>query len=155
MKRSLLAALLVTVTATSAFSATTANLVLKGIIPANLDVQVTPTNLATTLPLDQGQNDQKVASLSYTSNSASGFKLLARSTKGGKLVNTTSANYFVNYQLKHGGTSIPLNTADSQFFSEQNNLGTFSKDITITYSQPQNLAAGEYTDTVTFTIQAN
>lgn len=155
MKRSLLAALLVTVTTTSAFSATTANLVLKGVIPANLSVEVTPTSLATTLPLDQAQNDQKVASLSYTSNSVTGFKLLARSAKGGKLVNTQSNNHHVTYQLKQGGNNIALNTSDTQFLSEQNNLGTFSKDITITYSQPQNLAAGEYTDTVTFTIQAN
>lgn len=155
MKRSLLAILLVTVTATSAFSATTANLVLKGVIPVNLSVEVSPTSLATTLPLDQAQNDQKVASLSYTSNSVTGFKLLARSAKGGKLVNTGSNNHFVNYQLKQGGNNISLNTSDTQFLSEQNSLGTFSKDITITYSQPQNLAAGEYTDTVTFTIQAN
>ena len=155
MKRSLLALTLVTLTTTS-FAATTANLFLKGVIAPNLNVDVTPTSLATTLPLDVAQNDQKVATLSYSSNTVNGFKLLARSAKGGKLVNSSSNNHFVNYQLKSGGQNISLNTADTQFFSEQNlSLTPTNRDITITYSQPQNLAAGEYSDTVTFTIQAN
>ena len=154
MKRALLALTLATVTST-AFSATSADLLLKGVVAPILEISIAHETLASNLPLDRQVNNEKVGTVTETSNSPTGYKIKARSAKGGKLVNASDANSFVNYSLTYQGNNVPLNTSASQVYTTSNLRGTYTKELKISYNQPSNLSAGSYEDTVTFMIEAN
>lgn len=154
MKRSLLALTLATLTST-AMADTSANLLLRGIVAPILEVSINHETLAQSLPMNRQVNNEKVGTITETSNSPAGYKIKARSAKGGKLVNASDANSFVNYSLTYEGNNVPLNTSATQIYTTQNLRGTYTKDLKISYNQPSNLSAGSYEDTVTFTIEAN
>ncbi|WPU63914.1 hypothetical protein [Peredibacter starrii] len=154
MKRTLLALTLATVTST-AFSATSADLLLKGVVAPILEVSIAHETLASNLPLDRQVNSEKVGTITEKSNSPTGYKIKARSAKGGKLVNAADQNSYVQYTLTYQGSNVPLNTSATEVYSTANIRGTNSKDLKISYNQPSNLSAGSYEDTVTFTIEAN
>ena len=154
MKRSLmtLAALVIT---TSSFAATTGTLLLKGQVGQVLSITVTPTAIATTLPLDVTQNDTKVATVNERSNSITGYKVTVSSANQGKLVRTNGSEVF-SYNLKYGGQTA--NLGSPQTFSTGTAAAVnVNKDVTISYTgvPAENMLAGEYTDTVTFVIAAN
>lgn len=154
MKKSVLA---LTIFATTAFShaATQADLILKGIVAPVLDISIAHETVASNLDLSQPASNVKVATLTEKSNYAQGYKVKAKSTNSGKLVNTVDANSFVNYSLTYNGSSISLNSSPTQIYSTSNLKGTFTKELKISYNQPSNLSAGSHEDTVQFTIEAN
>lgn len=154
MKRQLLALGLVTLTTTS-MAATSADLLLKGVVAPILEVSIAHETLASNLPLDRQVNNEKVGTITETSNSPTGYKIKARSAKGGKLVNASDVNSFVSYSLTYQGSNVPLSTSATQVYTTSNLRGTYSKDLNISYNQPSDLSAGSYEDTVTFTIEAN
>lgn len=153
MKKSVL--LLSLTLAGSSFAGTSADLILKGSVAPILDISIAHETVASSLDLSQAANSVKVATLTEKSNYATGYKVKAKSTNGGKLVNSGDQNSFVNYSLTYNGSSVPLGTSPAQVFSTANQKGTFTKDLRISYSLPSNLSAGSHEDTVQFTIEAN
>lgn len=144
-----LLALLIT---TSAFSATQANLFLKGVVPSVLSVDVQNSTSAVNLPLMDNQTNLKIAELKYSSNSATGFKITVNSLNDFKLVHYT-ANDILNYTLNVGGVTVGQGSTVVQ---NNNKVNEETKDIKITYNAMSSVTtAGEYVDTVTFTISAN
>ncbi len=148
-------ALTLTTLSLSAFSATQADLILKGVVAPILDISIVHETVAGNLDLSQAASNVKVATLTEKSNYAQGYKIKAKSINGGKLVNTVDANSFVNYSLTYNGSGISLNTSPTQIYSTSNLKGTFTKELKISYSAPVNLSAGSHEDTVQFTIEAN
>lgn len=146
---------LLTLTSFSVFGATSATLNLKGTILPVLDISIEAETLATSLPLDQAVNNQKVGKVVEKSNSGSGYKVSASSQNGGKLVRSGDSSSFINYQLSYNNGNIPLNTNPSQI-ATNSQRGQFDRDLKISYSKPSDyMASGEYADVVTFTISAN
>lgn len=154
MKKSLLTLAIVAVTS-HAQAATQVELYLKGLIAPVLDISIAHETAAGNLDLSQPATALKVATLTEKSNYAQGYKVKAKSTNGGKLVNTSDANSFVNYSLTYGSSVISLSSSPSQIYHTGNLKGTFTKELKISYNQPTNLSAGSHEDTVQFTIEAN
>lgn len=153
--KNLIAALTLTTLSLSAFSATQADLILKGVVAPILDISIVHETVAGNLDLSQAASAVKVATLTEKSNYAQGYKIKAKSINGGKLVNTVDANSFVNYSLTYNGSGIALTSSPTQIYSTSNLKGTFTKELKISYSAPVNLSAGSHEDTVQFTIEAN
>ncbi len=136
-------------------AATRAELILKGLVAPVLEISLTPETIASNLDLNSQASNLKVATLTETSNYHTGYKVKAKSSNGGKLVNVSDANSFINYVLTYSGSTVPLSTSPSQIYSTSNLKGTFTKEVKISYNQPTNLSAGSYEDLVQFTIEAN
>jgi hypothetical protein len=149
MKQSLIFLLLTHQT----FAATTATLYLTGVVPAKLSVSLAAEAIATTLPLDTTQNNTKIATLQEKSNSSTGYKILITSMNQGNLV---SGQNSIPYTLNYDGQTVNL-VAGSEFTYSAAAAVTNNRDIKISYigDADENRVAGEYTDSVTFTIQAN
>ncbi len=139
----------------SAMAGTQADLILKGIVAPLLDISIEQETVASNLDLSSAASNVKVATLTEVSNYHGGYKVSVKSTNGGKLVNVSDVNSFVNYSLTYNGNNIPLNTSSSQVYSTNNLKGTFTKDVKISYNKPSNLSAGSYEDLVQFTIASN
>ncbi len=154
MKKALLAVTALTLTI-HASAATQAELILKGLVAPILDISIVHETVASNLDLSQAASAVKVATLTEKSNYAQGYKIKAKSTNAGKLVNTVDANSFVNYNLTYNGSAVALTSSPTQIYSTSNLKGTFTKELKISYNQPTNLSAGSHEDTVQFTIEAN
>lgn len=139
----------------SATAATQADLILKGVVAPILDISIVHETVASNLDLAQPASNVKVATLTEKSNYAQGYKIKAKSTNSGKLVNTVDANSFVSYSLTYNGSNVALNSSPTQIYSTSNLKGTYTKELKISYNQPSNLSAGSHEDTVQFTIEAN
>lgn len=153
--KKLITALTLSTLSLSSMAATQADLILKGIVAPILEISIAHETVASNLDLSQAASNLKVATLTEKSNYAQGYKIKAKSVNGGKLVNTSDVNSFVNYSLTYNGSSIALNTSPVQIYTTPNLKGIFTKDLKITYSQVANLSAGSHEDTVQFTIEAN
>jgi hypothetical protein len=153
--KKLITALTLTTLASTAFAGTSVDLVLKGVIAPILELSLAADPNAQNLPLDQSPSNLKVGTLTEKSNYAQGYKIKAKSTNGGKLVNGSDQNISISYSMTYDNSGISLSTSPSQIYTTANLKGTFTKDLKISYSVPANPAAGTYTDTVQFTIEAN
>lgn len=143
----------------NAFSATTGNLYLKGIVPKKLSILITPStgaNTPTALNLEQSATNMLVAVASERSNSFSGYKVSADSLNDGKLINTTYPSVNIAYSLTYDGQVVNLSQS-SVVKSKPNSVNSAESDIRISYVgvPHQNRIEGTYTDVVTFTIAAN
>lgn len=147
MKLLIFAALLFT---SSAFAATTATLFLKGTIAPVFSISISPEASATTLPLGTSQTNLKVGTISESSNYESDYKISITSTNLGKL--KKNSTNFVVYTLKYNNSDVDLTTGADFTFAGTNNA---QKDLRISYLAGENLVAGDYTDTLTFTIAVN
>lgn len=146
-------ALSVVTLSSSAFAGTSATLLLKGSVPAVLNIQVTPEPAATALDLTSTQSNTKVAVVQEKSNSSSGYNVTISSQNLGVLKN--NAHSFV-YSLAYDGTVLNLASPVVQTHSDSSAVAV-NKNVTISYTgkPAEQLVAGNYTDTVTFTIAAN
>lgn len=153
MKKSLLVLAVVTLSS-FANAATQADLILKGVVAPILEISIAHETVASNLDLSQPASSVKVATLTEKSNYAQGYKVKAKSTNAGKLVNTVDVNSFVNYSLTYNGSQISLSSSPTQI-STNNQKGTFTRELKVSYNQPSNLSAGSHEDTVQFTIEAN
>lgn len=139
----------------SSLAGTQADLILKGVVAPILDISIVHEPIASTLDLSKPASNLKVATLTEKSNNSRGYKILAKSINGGKLVHDTDSTSFVNYTLTYNNSNVPLNTNPNEVFTT-NEKGVFTKDLKISYNQPSaNLSAGLHQDTVQFTIVAN
>lgn len=134
------------------YSATTATLNLKGVVPQILSIEATPEALALTLPLDVTQNNTKIAEIKEKSNSKTGYKVSISSLNNGKLIRQNGTE-FVNYSITYDNQSVDL--TGTEFASS--NLGTSTKTIRMSYVgvQAEEMVEGEYSDSILFTISVN
>lgn len=153
MKKFVLALTLATLTSTAAFSATTATLLLKGTIAPLLNISVTPESVSSALDLTATQTNTKVATVQEKSNSSTGYKVTISSQNLGVLKNNTST--FV-YSLAYDGIALNLASPVTKTYSASAAV-TSNKNVNISYTgvPADQLVAGDYTDTITFTIAAN
>ena len=139
-----------------ALAATTGTLLLKGVVPQKLDIIVTPTTLATNLPLDVTQANSKVADLTAKWNTINGARVVVSSANAGQLKHTSVTSSVISYTLQAPfvGTmnlSTPQ-TYDAPIAGPQN--ATQALGINYTGVPHEQLVEGNYTDTITFTISA-
>ena len=147
---------LTALTFTSAYAATTGTLLLKGTVPRLLDITVTPTSIASTLPLNTSQTNTVVASVNEKSNSVSGYKVSISSANAGKLVHQSVTSSSINYSLRYNSAAINLATGQTVTYSSSTPANANrSVDISYTGVAHDLLIEGDYSDTVTFTIAAN
>lgn len=144
----LLLALLITL---PAYSATVASLQLKGTVPVKLSVSIVPETIALTLPLDVSQTGTLISTVTEKSNNSAGYKITITSENLGNLKNGTE---LFPYSLTYGGENVTLELP-TEF--TRTNRGTTESEVRITYTgtEHDDLVSGDYTDSVTFTIQAN
>lgn len=137
----------------STLAATQGTLFLRGVVPQLLSVEVTPESTAQNLDLSTSQINLKVAEVREKSNSATGYKVLISSMNGGKLLNGTDE---FPYSIRYAGVSQVLTNSDYEI-RNVSSRGVTDSDVEISYTgvAPELLTAGDYTDTITFTIQAN
>lgn len=137
---------------TMSIAATTATLQLKGTIAQNLDISIVAESVATSLNLTQNAANLKVATLNEKSNSNNGYKVTVSSLNNGKLKNGT---FLFSYTLGYNSQQLNLNSPQTQTYPVA--AHNVNKDVTISYTgiAQESLVAGDYTDTVTFTIAAN
>lgn len=152
MKHTLLTIL--TLLTFSATAATQASLPLKGKVALLLGIDITATPAAATLNLTQNQTNLKVADGHIYSNSGTGFKITVSSSNQGRLKRVGGSEYF-SYALKFGPVDVPLNTSTPLVFNYPDPLN-YSDAISVSYTgvPASSLVAGDYTDTITFTITA-
>lgn len=137
---------------TASFAATQVSLQLKGTIAVLLDIAIAPEGVAQNLVLTANANNTKVATLTEKSNSNNGYKVVLSSANGGKLKNGNAEfPYTVNYN------SQTMNLSSPQQASYGAVAGTFTRDVGVSFTgvAQTNLLAGDYTDTITFTISQN
>ncbi len=149
--KKMMSALLLTMSSLS-FAATTATLQLKGTIAQNLDISIAPESVATSLNLTQSASSLKVATITEKSNSNTGYKVTVSSANNGKLKNGT---FLFSYTLGYNSQQLNLASPQTQTYAVA--AHNVQKDVTISYTgvAQESLVAGDYTDTVTFTIAAN
>ncbi len=98
-----------------------------------------------------------VGAIQEVSNSVTGYKILLSSANAGKL-NHASTSDFVSYTARYNGNAVTLSTTPQSIFN-QAAAGAYnvSKNFDISYTgqTAANLVEGNYSDTLTFTIQAN
>lgn len=149
----LLLALLVS---SSAFAATSATLLLKGNVPRVLDIVVTPTTLASNLPLDTTQVNAQVATVTTKWNTVNGARVTVSSANAGQLKHSSVSTSLIPYTLNTAGTGTfslaSPQTFDAPIAGPQN----VSVALNINYigTASDALVEGDYSDTVTFTISA-
>ncbi|MBA2406253.1 MAG: fimbrial protein [Bdellovibrionales bacterium] len=140
-------------TSLSSIAATTGTLVLKGVVASKISIEVTPATIASSLPLETSQTNTKVASVREKSNSSSGYKVTISSANLGNL--KSGAESFA-YTLSYDGAALNLASPVVQTHSSPASVNAV-KDVTISYTgvPAEDMVAGDYTDSVTFTIAAN
>lgn len=135
-------------------AATSGTLILKGTVPSVLELVVNPETLAMNLPLDITQTNSLVGTVTEKSNSSTGYSVSITSLNQGKLVHETETSSVVNYSLRYNTSIVDLVNGSS--FSEPTK-GLKTRDLEISYTgvPHENLYAGDYSDTLTFTMTAN
>lgn len=134
-------------------------LTLTGVIGETTSITVTPVagvadNLDLTVDYTAG-SPLNVASVNETSNAATGYNVTVSSANNGELVN--GAVDSLAYNALYNGVAITLSTTP-QTITNQATPGSYNVDkaLDIYYTaSTANLAAGTYTDTLTFTISNN
>lgn len=141
-------------------AASSATLNLSGSIASAVNISVSANATASNLTLTSNASDTQVATVSESSNAASGYSILAKSANAGKLVNTDDSNSSIAYTIKYGsGSSLALTGVD-QTVKNQSTGGVYSAvdsalSISFTGVSAASKLAGNYTDTITLTVQAN
>lgn len=148
-----LIALSLLVLSVPALAANTATLLLKGSIPQVLNISVAPESVSSALDLTTTQSNTKVATINEKSNSHGGYKVTISSQNLGVLKN--SSHSFV-YSLSYNGSSLNLTSSVTQSHSVSQAVNV-NKNLNISYTgvPAEQLVAGDYSDTITFTIAAN
>lgn len=151
--KTLLFALLFT---TQAFAATSGTLLLKGAVPAVLELIVTPTPLATTLPLNTTQNQAHVADLTVRWNTVAGARISVSSANAGQLRHTTVTSSVIAYTLHSPDVGTFSVATPQSYDAAVAGPQDITRAININYTGVpyDQLVEGDYTDTLTFTISA-
>lgn len=148
-------ALALALTTLTSMAATTGTLLLKGSVAPKLSIEVTPEAIASTLPLDISQTNTIVASVREKSNSNTGYKVTISSSNLGNLKRSSGTELFP-YTLKYNNVALNLASPVVNSHPSASSVNV-TKDVAISYTgvPAEDMVAGDYTDTVTFTIAAN
>ena len=148
-------ALTLSLTTLTSMAASTATLLLKGVVPQVLSIAVTAEPLAINLPLATTQSNQKIATVNEKSNSNTGYKVTISSANQGKLVRSGGSQQFP-YSMTYNDQTINLSSAVVLTNTTPSSVSV-NKDLDISYTGVPNeqMVAGDYVDTLTFTIAAN
>jgi hypothetical protein len=140
MKFLFLAILLIS---TTAFSATTGTLLITGVIPQKISIEITPVNQ---VDLEYG-TDSTVASVLEKSNSPTGYTIKANSLTGGKL---GDVSYLFSYD---GGSFITLTSLKTvKTVSSQTHAISHNSNVVV---KALGEMSGTYSDTITISIESN
>lgn len=144
-----------TLTSVSAFAQSQATLILKGEVNRQLSISIIADNLAGNLPLDVSQNGTRVARVQEKSNSKTGYKVAIDSANDGVL-KRTNGNHTFPYSLAYNGQSLDLSQVVEVSYPAASAV-TQIRDLNISYTgvPADEMVAGEYVDTITFSISAN
>lgn len=166
--KKLMISLLALGTMGTAFSATTATLTLQGIIAdvLNISIAESATNDPQSLDLTTTQANLNIATVTEESNSGTGYKILVRSTGDANLLHSSvaspagaAANNSVGYSLRYDNVAVAgLTTTDVTIKTVSTGAivtDTSALDISYTGVTAASMLSGTYSDTLTFTIQAN
>ena len=156
MKKNLLAfSLTLSFTTVSTFAATSANLLIKGTVPSVVSIAVVAETIATSLPLDLTQSNTRVAKVTEKTNAVNGYKVTVESVNKGKLLRSGGTEQF-GYNLAYNGQALNLITPAPINYSSSVK-GEQVRDVNISYTgiPSESMVAGDYVDTVTFSIAAN
>lgn len=153
--KTLIIAFALTLSSVSAFAQSQATLILKGEVNRQLSISILADNLAGNLPLDVSQNGTRVARVQEKSNSKTGYKVSIDSANDGVL-KRTSGNQTFPYSLAYNGQTLDLTQVVEVSYPAASAV-TQIRDLNISYTgvPADQMVAGEYTDTITFSISAN
>ena len=155
MKKITLAALLFS--SFSVFAGTTATLNLKGTVAAITEISVAADAAAQALAITVGSSNLKIATVSETCNDKDGYDIFMSSLNGGKLVHSVDSTKSTSYQIAYGGAALAVPSITPSKIKTVNSLSgltTNASDVKITVTSAPNAVAGDYNDTLTFTIAA-
>ncbi|WP_372652683.1 fimbrial protein [Halobacteriovorax sp.] len=159
MKKILLASTTLALLSVPSFAATQGTLLLQGEIDQVLSLTVSAeTGVNDSLDLVAGESATKVAAVSEQSNSNTGYKIFLKTQNAGLLKNGELDS--VAYSLTYDGDAVSSLSTNNVEVKSVSTGGVYSHDsdvdITLTGSgSAAALTQGTYSDTVTFTIQAN
>ncbi|WP_127716070.1 fimbrial protein [Halobacteriovorax sp. HLS] len=157
MKKLIMATVLASVVSAPVMAATQGTLLLQGQVDQVLSLTVNPVAGHDSLDLTASPVDLNVASVNEVSNAETGYKILVRSANASSLKNGTADQ--VDYTLSYGNSGALTLTTTDQVAKSVTTAGTYNVDtdvdISYTGSPAAELVQGTYSDTVTFTIQAN
>lgn len=141
-------------TSLTSFAATTDNLLLQGQVNEILSIDVREEILSANLNLSLNTN-AKVAEVEEISNNANGYKVSITSANQGVLKRVGGTEVFP-YKLRYDGVLLDLSAPVDQDNLLQNNSKAV-KNVRISYQgrPAEEMVAGSYSDTVTFTIATN
>jgi hypothetical protein len=139
----------------SAFASLTGTLLLRGNVPSLLSIEVTAESNATALDLSTSQTNLKVATVQEKSNSNQGYNVTITSANSGNLVRSGGSENFA-YTMTYNGAAVNLGTG-STFNNAAAAAVAVNKDVNISYTgiDFDDLVAGDYEDTITFTMASN
>jgi hypothetical protein len=142
-------------TATFGHAATSGTLNLTGTVDEVVSIEVTAESVASNLDLESDQTDLKVATVEENSNSSTGYTVSIDSANSGTLVRTGGSETF-SYSMEYDGDTVDLTSTDT-FSNSSAASVSVNKDVTISYTgeDASSMVAGDYEDTVTFSIAAN
>lgn len=160
MKKHILT-LALTLSTVSSFAATTANLQLKGVVQDILSIDIAKNGTeADNLNLHETKSNLKLATLTEKSNSKTGYKVTLSSANSGKLVrvngDSSKASETFLYEIDYNNKKLNLNGPKIETYSGAQ-ATSINRDVGISYQARaiDTLVAGDYTDTITFTIAPN
>jgi hypothetical protein len=146
----------VTVTRTLSISATP--------IGSSLAINLSVDSIASSLPLTTSQTDLSLGTAYETSNSATGYRVLMRSQNGGFLKHSSagsspSSSQKIPYSFKYASTTATLSPANTNATVKTVAAGIYnnsSSALAISYTAPglSSVEAGNYSDILTFTVEA-
>lgn len=147
--------IIVLLVASASWAAPTGTLLLKSTVSKIHSLEVNPTTLASTLPLEASQANSEVATVKVKSNSPTGYKITITSANLGRLVHETNTLSVMPYTLTYDNNAVNL-VSGTVFNFPGNSPNARNDKVRISYTGVpySNLQQGEYTDTVTFTISS-
>src|SRR5690606_26959910 len=117
--------------ATSVLASTTGTLVLSGVVPSILTLEVNAEAVASNLDLETTQVDLNVGELVVSSNSNTGYQVSVASDNLGQLDHSSESSN-IPYTLKVDGSLVDLSNGDTIVGS--GNVSGLSQDLEISYT---------------------
>jgi hypothetical protein len=146
-------ALIISIGLLAPFARAQSQMELKGSVPINCTLNISPSAKANSLNVLSGENNSLVATLTETCNAGNGYLVQIVSSNKGRLINSAApaigvADYQVHYDNAQGAiaTSLVANRSQAQFAR----LG----NLTISFFANGQRPAGTYSDTLKIVISA-
>ena len=143
--------------AAPAFAQLNGTLTLTGTVPADIAITVTPIAGFDSLDISGASAaDVPVATVNEYSSNAT-YSVSLESANGGTLNGPSNHSYQLHYPSYNAGAAFTPTVAAIQITAgaPATGAGGVDKTLGITYTLDAGLAAGSYTDVLTFTISAD